>query len=29
LIEIAQQKNWHAHFELQLMICDTAESQSV
>ncbi len=29
LIEIVQQKNWHAHFELQLMICDIAESQSV
>ncbi len=28
LIEIAQQKDWHAHFEFQLMICDTAELQS-
>ncbi len=29
LIEIAQQKDWHAHFEFQLMICDIAELQSV
>jgi len=29
LIEIAQQKDWHAHFEFQLMICDTTELQSV
>ncbi len=29
LIEIAQQKDWHAHFEFQLMICNTAELQSV
>jgi hypothetical protein len=25
LIEIAQQKDWHAHFEFQLMICDIAK----
>jgi hypothetical protein len=29
LIEIAQQKDWHAHFEFQLMICDTPELQNV
>ncbi len=25
LIEIAQQKDWHAHFEFQLMICNSVE----
>jgi hypothetical protein len=29
LIEIMQQKDWHTHFEFQLMICDTAKLQSV
>jgi len=29
LIEIAQQNYWHAHFEFQFMICNTAELQSV
>jgi hypothetical protein len=29
LIEIVQQKDGHAHFEFQLMICDTIELQSV
>ena len=29
LIEIAQQKDWHAHFEFELMICDIAKLQSV
>jgi len=29
LIEIAQQKDWHTHFEFQLMICDIVELQSV
>ncbi len=29
LIEIAQQKDWHAHFEFQLMICDIVELQNV
>jgi hypothetical protein len=29
LIEITQQKDWHTHFEFELMICDTAKSQSV
>jgi hypothetical protein len=29
LIEIAQQKDWHAHFDFQLMICDTIELQNV
>jgi hypothetical protein len=25
LIEITQQKDWHTHFEFQLMICNTVE----
>jgi hypothetical protein len=29
LIEIAQQKDSHAHFEFQLMICDITKLQSV
>ncbi len=29
LIKIAQQKDWHAHFEFQLMICDITKLQSV
>ncbi len=29
LIEIAQQNDWHAHFEFQFLICDIAELQSV
>jgi hypothetical protein len=29
LIEVAQQKDWHAHFEFELMIYDIVELQSV
>jgi hypothetical protein len=29
LMEIAQQKDCHAHFEFKLMICDPAKLQSV
>ncbi len=29
LIKIAQQKDWHAHFEFEVMICDIVELQNV